>query len=95
MKDIKVQTVRPVADPRGTEKTAGKEKTAATAFDDTLQNTIERVNDLKIQADAALKAKETSIKEEIDTARKIYDKMMLEKKNLAQLYHRLKNLDES
>ncbi len=96
MKDIKIQNIQPVAEPKSAGKTGKKEEIAGPSFSDTLQTTIARMNDLKIQADATLsEAKAESIKDEISTAKEIFDKMMLEKKNLSQLYHHIKTPDES
>lgn len=95
MKDVKLQTVRPVAEPRPGEKPARKEKAAGTSFNDTLKDTVARMNELKAQAEGTLKGGDHTIKEEIDAAREMYDRMMLEKKNLSQLYHRIKTQDES
>ncbi len=98
MKDTKIQNVRPIAEPRPAGKTGRKEKVAGKSFHETLNTTISRMNDLKHQADASLNVKEAkaaSIKEEINSAKDIYDKMMREKQNLSQLYYRIKNKEES
>ena len=98
MKDIKIQTVRSVTDSLSPAKTGKKENIADQSFNDTLNTTIARMTDLKNQANVAIIDKETkaaSIKDEISSAKEIFDKMMLEKKNLSQLYHRIKNPEES
>ncbi len=94
MKEIKVQTVRPVADPKAAKPAPAKGQVGESNFNDTLQQSIARMNDLKMQAEAALKPKESSIKDEINAARDIYDKMMLEKQNLSRLYHRINKTPE-
>ena len=98
MKDIKLHNVRPVAEPLSPGKTGKKTKVEGESFNDTLQTTIARMNDLKNQADASLTVKEAktaSIKEEITSAKEIFDKMMLEKKSLSQLYQHIKTQDEA
>ena len=98
MKDVKITTLRPVAEPTGKEKAARKENVAGPSFKETLEGTIARVNDLSTQAGASLQtqgAKAATIGKEISTAHEIYEKMMLEKQNLSRLYHHIKNPEES
>lgn len=98
MKDLKIQNISSVTESIGPQKSNKQENIAGPSFNETLQNTVARMNDLKIQADAVLDVKDTkaaTIKDEISSAREIFDKMMLEKKNLSQLYHHMKNDIES
>lgn len=98
MKDVKITTLRPVAEPTAKGKAAREENVAGPSFKETLEGTIARVNDLNTQAGASLQtqgAKAATISKEISTAHEIYEKMMLEKQNLSRLYHHIKNPEES
>lgn len=104
MKDVKVQNIQPVADPKATQKSGRKEKLTGPSFnealDESLNNAVARLNDLNAQipqepAGKVKQADATSMKEEITAAKDAYDQMMLEKQNLARLYQRLTNKDDS
>jgi hypothetical protein len=104
MKDVKITNIQPVAEPKGAQKPGRKEKTAGPSFDDalsdSLKNTVARLNDLnaQIQKEPAGKVSEAdsaSMKEEINAARENFDQMMLQKQNLARLYQRLTNKEDS
>jgi len=92
MEDVKIHNVQPVAEPRATEKRSQKPVGDGGAFGDTLAGAVDRMNTLKHQADAAAPAQRgpDSIQEEITTARELYERIMLEKQNLARLYHRIR-----
>ena len=98
MKDIKVTTIQPTADPRAAGKARGKEKVAGPSFEETLQNTVARVTDLKVQADAPVdnaSSRLEKITSELDNADKVFDRLMQEQENLAKLYQNMKERKES
>ena len=97
MKDIKVNTVQPVADPRSTGKARGKEKVADISFEETLQNTVGRLTDLKVKADKTVQSGPSqleSITNEINTADEVFDRLMKEQENLAKLYQNIQGRKE-
>lgn len=65
----------------------------STTFKDSLQSTIERMNEISVHADDALKSlsrpKVGELKAELDQAGLIHRKMMEEQHNLAALYNKL------
>ena len=98
MKDIKVTTIQPTADPRTTGKARGKEKVAGSSFEETLQNTVDRVTDLKVRAGATVDNESSrleNITNEINTADEVFDRLMREQENLAKLYQNMKERKES
>lgn len=105
MKDVKIQNIQPAVDPKAAGRAGRKAKAAAgQSFNDTLSeslnNTVATLNDLnaEIQKDPAVKttqADPSSMKEEIHAAKENFDRMMLQKQNLFQLYQRLTNKDDS
>lgn len=99
MKDIKIQNVQPIADPKAAAKTGRKEKVAGQSFNETLNSTVANLNDLNSQIPAKAAgvtgADSASIEEEISNAKEAFDKMMLEKQNLFQLYQRITNKDDA
>ena len=98
MKDVKITTIQPVAEPTAKGKATRKENVAGPSFKETLEGTIARVNDLNTQVGASLQTKgvkAATISKEISTAHEIYEKMMLERQNLSRLYHHIKNPEES
>ncbi len=98
MKDIKIQNVRPIADPKAADKTGRKEKVVGQSFNETLNTTVANLNDLNSQIPGkagVTGADSASIKEEISNAKEAFDKMMLEKQNLFQLYQRITNKDDA
>jgi flagellar hook-basal body complex protein FliE len=98
MEEIKIQNVRPVSDPRTTEKPGGKPQSGPGAFGETLRSAVDRMSALNNQADAAVAPGEkgsAAIKEDISTAREIFDRMMLQKRQLSRLYHRITGSDQN
>ncbi len=105
MKDVKIQSTRPIAEPKAGGKTGRKEKAVSgqsfkDTLDDSLNNAVANMKDLnaQIHKDPALRASQAdqnSMKEEIHAAKENFARMMLEKQNLFQLYQRLTNKDDS
>lgn len=104
MKDIKVANVQPVAEPKASQKAGRKEKATGASFDDalndSLQSTVAKLNDLhsQIQTESGGKtppADSAAIKEEISAAKESFDQMMLQRRNLFQLYQRIANKEEA
>lgn len=100
VKDIKIQNISPVADPKGAQKAGRKEKVAGQSFSDTLNSTVANLNDLNEQipagaAQSATDASSATIQQEINNAKDSFDRMMAEKQNLFQLYQRITNKDDA
>jgi hypothetical protein len=100
MKDIKIQNVNPVAEPKAAEKAGRKGKVTGQSFSETLKHTVANLNDLNrtIPADAATgvaDAKSSTIQDEISNAKDNFDRMMMEKQNLFQLYQRITNKEDA
>ncbi|MCZ6628216.1 MAG: hypothetical protein O7E56_08310 [SAR324 cluster bacterium] len=99
MKDIKIQNVKPIADPKTVEKGGRKDKVAGQSFNETLNSTVANLNDLnnRIAGEGATVTgtDSASIKEGISSAKESFDKMMAEKQNLFQLYQRITNKEDS
>lgn len=100
MKDIKIQNVNPVADPKAVEKGGRKKNVAGQSFSDTLNNTVANLNDLneRIPAGATEKVADgnsAKIQQEISNAKQSFDRMMAEKQNLFQLYQRITNKEDT
>ncbi len=100
MKDIKIQNVTPVADPKATGKAGRKGNVVGQSFSETLNNTVANLNDLnrKIPAHAApgvSDANSSTIQDEISNAKDSFDRMMMEKQNLFRLYQRIANKEDA
>ena len=100
MKDIKIQNVNPVADPKGAAKTGRKDTVSGKSFSDTLNSTVASLNDLNEQIPAgatqgAVDAKSSKFQQEISDAKASFDRMMAEKQNLFQLYQRITNKEDA
>jgi len=95
MKNLSLETqINALYDKAKAKKTQNETPEAASAFNDTLQSSIERMNEISDKADSALKSLSSTNKEEfkqvIDQAGSIHRKMMEEQHNLAALYKKIK-----
>ncbi len=98
MKDLKIGNVQPIADPKRQGKTDRKENVAGPSFTEELQGSIARMNELNIQNQANLQAKDVKAADmtnEISKAREDFDQMMQVKQNLSRLYHDITKSEES
>lgn len=93
MKEVNFNNIKPVVDSRTTEKTARKQApTQGGSFQETLANTVANMTELNSRASVDVKAGDSSaLKEGLTTAKELYDKLMLERKNLSQLYHSMRS----
>lgn len=101
MKDLKINSVQPITDLKRTGKTGPTEGVAGSSFNDELQGSIARMNDLNVkskgQGDPVGEinaAKPTDITQGISEAREDFDQMMKVKQNLSRLYHNITKSDE-
>ncbi len=96
MKDMKIRNVQPIAEPKLSEKTGRKENVTGPSFNEELQGSIARMNELNIQSAANPEAKgvqAADITNEISKAREDFDQLMQIKQNLSRLYHDITKSD--
>ncbi len=95
MKNISLETqINALYDKAKIKKAQNQQGDEPITFNDTLKSTIQRMNEISDRADDALKAlsqtKQGELKDKIDHAGSIHQKLMEEQHNLAALYEKIK-----
>ncbi|MBF0287808.1 MAG: hypothetical protein HQM14_08320 [SAR324 cluster bacterium] len=95
MKNINLETqINALYDKAKIKKAQTEQGVGQTTFNDTLKSTIQRMNEISDRADDALKSLSSTnkgeLKDKIDHAGSIHQKIMEEQHNLAALYEKIK-----
>jgi flagellar hook-basal body complex protein FliE len=92
MKDLKIGTVNPVAEPRTTQKPGRKEPASGANFNKTLEDALAHLNEAtKTSGASAGKMDTSSIKAEITTHQVKFDEVMKAQQMISKLYHNIQS----
>jgi len=90
MKDVKIGNVRPIAEPRSTEKPARKGPVTGQSFSQTLEKAVTQMNEVtRDHAATPAGADTSSIQAEYSAAKRQFDTLMRVEQQLRQLHQNI------
>ena len=90
MKDIKIGTLRPIAEPRTPDKAGRKEPVSGQSFSQTLERAVTQMNEVARQsATPTAGGDATSIQADYSAAKKQFDTLMRVEQQLRQLHQNI------
>jgi hypothetical protein len=89
MKDIHIGNIRPIAEPRSTQKPAQKEPVAGQSFSQTLEKAVTQMNEVSSRSAPAGGGDASSIQAEYSAAKQQFDTLMRVEQQLRELHQNI------